>query len=93
MRLAEALRGSQETVLWCKERAARAGDRAAALLPALQEMERAVLAPGQGVDVRLVESLSIMLVLLAKVRLHAGVSTHQPLYRLPMHVVPCHLMA
>jgi hypothetical protein len=68
-RMANALRGSQEAALWCKERAARAGDRAAALVPALLELERAVLAPGQGVDVRLVESLSVMLLLLAKVGL------------------------
>jgi hypothetical protein len=65
--LAQSLRCSQEAVLWCKERAARAGDRAAALVPALQELERAVLVPGQGVEARLVESISIMLVLLAKV--------------------------
>jgi hypothetical protein len=69
--LAQGLRGSREAVLWCKERAARAGDRVAALVPALQELERlAVLAPGQGVEVRLVESVSIMLVILAKVGLH-----------------------
>jgi hypothetical protein len=67
MRLAQGLRCSREAVLWCKERAARAGDRAAALVPALQELERAVLAPGQGVEVRLMESISIMLVQLAKV--------------------------
>jgi hypothetical protein len=65
--LAQGLRGSQEAVLWCKERAARVGGRAAALVPALQELERAVLAPGRGVEVRLVESLSAMLLLLAKV--------------------------
>jgi hypothetical protein len=68
--LAQGLRDSREAVLWCKERAARTGDRAAALVPALQELERAVLAPGQGVEVRLVESISTMLVLLAKVGLH-----------------------
>jgi hypothetical protein len=68
--LAQGLRGSREAVLWCKERAARAGDRVAALVPALQELERAVLAPGQGVEVRLVESVSITLVMLAKVGLH-----------------------
>jgi hypothetical protein len=67
MRLAQGLGCSHEAVLWCKERAARAGDRAAALVPALQELEQAVLVPGQGVEVRLVESVSIMLVLLAKV--------------------------
>jgi hypothetical protein len=65
--LAQGLQCSQEAVLWCKQRAARAGGRAAALVPALQELERAVLAPGQGVEVRLVESVSMMLVLLAKV--------------------------
>jgi hypothetical protein len=65
--LAQGLRSSQEAVMWCKERAARVGDRAAALVPALEELEWAVLAPGRGVEVRLVESLSIMLVLLAKV--------------------------
>jgi hypothetical protein len=65
--LAQGLQCSQEAVLWCKERAARAGSRAAALVPALQELERAVLAPGQGVEIRLVESISIILVLLAKV--------------------------
>jgi hypothetical protein len=68
MGLAQGLGSSREALLWCKERAARAGDRAAALVPALQELERAVLAPGQGVEVQLVESVSIMLVLLAKVR-------------------------
>jgi hypothetical protein len=68
--LAQGLQYSQEAVLWCKQRAARAGARAAALVPALQELERAVLAPGQGVEVRLVKSISIMLVLLAKVGLH-----------------------
>jgi hypothetical protein len=68
--LAQGLQSSQEAVLWCKQRAARAGGRAAALVPALQELESAVLAPGQGVEVRLVESISIMLVLLAKVGLH-----------------------
>jgi hypothetical protein len=70
LQLAGALRGGQDAVLWCKERAARAGDRAAALVPALQELERVVLAPGQGLEVRLVESVSIALVLLAKVGLH-----------------------
>jgi hypothetical protein len=65
--LAQDLRGSRDAALWCKERAARVGHRAAALVPALQELERAVLAPGGGVEVRLVESLSVMLVLLAKV--------------------------
>jgi hypothetical protein len=66
--LAQALRDSRETVLWCKETAARAGDRAAALVPALQALERAAeLAPGQGVDVHLVESICVTLVMLAKV--------------------------
>jgi hypothetical protein len=86
--LAQALRSSQEAVMWCKGRAERAGDRAAALVPALQELERMVLGPGQGMEVRLVESLSIMLVLLAKVCLlqvlvvvqcngHATATAHQ----------------
>jgi hypothetical protein len=65
--LAQGLTGSQEAALWCKERAARVGERASGLVPALQELEQAVLAPEQAVEVRLVESLSIMLVLLAKV--------------------------
>jgi hypothetical protein len=65
--LAQGLQSSKEAVLWCKERAARAGNRAAALVPALQELEREVLAPGQRVEVRLVESVSITLVMLAKV--------------------------
>jgi hypothetical protein len=73
--LALSLRDSREAVLWCKQRAARAGDRAAALVPALQELQRAVLAPGHGVEMRLVESIIIMLVLLAKVRLHKGCTT------------------
>jgi hypothetical protein len=78
--LAQGLHSSKEAVLWCKERAARAGGRVAALGPALEELERAVLAPGRGVEVRLVESLSIMLVLLAKVRpsLPRASCTHVP---------------
>jgi hypothetical protein len=77
--LARCLRGNEEAVLWCKERVARAEDRAAALVPALLELERAVLAPGHGVDVRLVESLSATMLLLAKVGL-----PHHPF---PQH--PC----
>jgi hypothetical protein len=65
--LAQGLQSSPEAVLWCMKRAARAGNRAAVMVPALLELERAVLAPGQGVEVRLVESVSVTLVLLAKV--------------------------
>jgi hypothetical protein len=75
--LATAVQRSKEAVLWCKERAARAGDRAAVLAQAMQEMVTAVLAPGQGVKVSQVESISGMLVLLAKVWLHPGVGTNQ----------------
>jgi hypothetical protein len=71
-RLAQSLRGSREAVLWCKESAATAVDRVAALMPALQELERAVLMPGQGLEVRLVESISLTLVMLAKVGQHQG---------------------
>jgi hypothetical protein len=44
------------------------GARAAALVPALQELERVVTTARQGVEVQMVQSLSTTLVLLAKVR-------------------------
>jgi hypothetical protein len=83
MEFAKGLRQTQEAVVWCKERTARIGHRADALVPALQELKRAVFSPEQDVELRLVESLSVTLVLLAKV--HWSHSLHQcpptvPLY-------------
>jgi hypothetical protein len=65
--LAGALREYKEASIWCKRRAVRIGDRGVALVPMLQELEKAVLAPGQVVELQLVEALSNVLVLLAKV--------------------------
>jgi hypothetical protein len=65
--LAKALQAAQNLVLWCKRTAARVSNRAAALALVLTELQTAVLVPGQGVELRLVESLSNVLVLLAMV--------------------------
>jgi hypothetical protein len=65
--LAQGMYASQEGALWSKRRGARAGYRVAALLPVLQALEKGVLAPGRRVEVQLVESLTIVLVLLGKV--------------------------
>jgi hypothetical protein len=67
MQIAQSLRGSKEAVMCCREAAGRVGDRASALVPALQELERAVSGSPQGVELPTVRSLSVTLVLLAKV--------------------------
>jgi predicted RNase H-like nuclease (RuvC/YqgF family) len=65
--LAQSVLVRKEAVLWCKERVARAADRVAALEPALAELKREMEVAGHGVNVQLVESLSIAMVSLAKV--------------------------
>jgi hypothetical protein len=67
--LAHGLNDSWQAVMCCQERARRVGQRASALVPALQELERVLRVPGHGVELRTVQSLSCMLVLLAKVSL------------------------
>jgi hypothetical protein len=67
--LAHGLNNSWQAVMCCQERTRRVGQRASALVPALQELERVLRVPGHGVELRTVQSLSSMLVLLAKVSL------------------------
>jgi hypothetical protein len=51
----------------CKERVGRMSDRVGALVPALNELERAVVTPGAGLELRIIPTLSNTMVLLAKV--------------------------
>jgi hypothetical protein len=68
MQVAHGLGECARAVTCCTRKSRRLADRAGAMVPALKELERTLAAPLGGVELATVQSLSVALVTLAKVR-------------------------
>jgi hypothetical protein len=66
--LAHGMHESGEDAMCCRQRAERLANRATALVPTLQELERVVSTSMIGEPLSTVKSLSVTMVLVAKVR-------------------------